>query len=362
MTLSGSGPTLKDVALLAQVSIKTASRVLNNNPNVAPATRASVLSAIKQLNYVPDPAARSLRAGHDNSVGVIVDSIADIFFAELVAAVEEVLDEGGFRAFIASSNRDTNRERETVQNFIQRRCAGLIVAPAHPESLSDVRLNNVPTVFVDRQGALPQAQSVLTHDREQTKAATKHLINHGHKRIALISDYPQLETTQNRLAGYRDALAEHGIAVDEALVKDNCPNISHVVPTLTKLLAQPSPPTALISTNSRLSLGVVPVLHQLRRTDLAFISFGDFAMAEALSPAVTVVDHSPQSIGRIAGRILLEQLAKKPSETERSPIVYSPAPIIPRGSGELRPITERKVGGEGENPDNTRQNQLETLS
>ena len=126
MTSVSGGATLKDVARLASVSIKTASRVLNDDPNVAPATRASVREAMESLDYQADPAARSLRAGTDRLVGVVVDSIGDVFFAQLVATVEAILDEAGYRALIASSNRDVQRERDTVQNFIQRRCAGII--------------------------------------------------------------------------------------------------------------------------------------------------------------------------------------------------------------------------------------------
>lgn len=333
----GAGATLKDVARHAGVSIKTASRVLNESPNVAPATRAAVIAAIQALGYVPDPAARSLRAGRDRTVGVVVDSIGDVFFAQLVARIETILNGGGYRTLIASSNRNVAREAETVQDMVQRRCAGIIVAPTARDSLKGVRLGDVPVVFVDRPGDLPGAVSVVTDDVGLARKATLHLIERGHTRICLFSDLVLVETTRNRHKGYRAAMEESGIEVDERLVRTDIPDASAVMPALRELLALDDPPTAIISTNSRLSLGLVPALHQFSRTDIALISYGDFAMADSLSPAVTVIDHSPEEIGAVAARAMLDRLRDGAPEVVPEPLVLVPAELIPRGSGELAP-------------------------
>jgi LacI family transcriptional regulator len=337
MTASHGNPTLKDVAELAGVSIKTASRVLNDDPRVADATRAAVLEAMQRLDYSPDPAARSLRAGTDRLVGVVVDSVGDVFFAELVAHVEAVLDEGGYRVLIASSNRDRERERDLVQSFIQRRCAGVIVTPSSRDSLAGLRLRDVPVVFVDRIGELPGSQSVVADDVELARLATSHLIKHGHQRIALLSDKPTIETTANRHEGFRAAMTDAGLPVDERLVRTDCPGPSEVMRVVTSLLALEEPPTALISTNTRLSLGVVPALHQHGRTDVALVAYGDFAMAESLSPAVTVIDHSPEAVGTAAARAMLHRLGPGGDASPPEPITLVPARLIERGSGELVP-------------------------
>src|SRR5690625_4912940 len=332
------GPRLKDVAKLANVSIKTASRVLNNNQNVAPTTREAVQAAMRQLKYTPDQAARSLRAGHDSSVGVIVDSIGDIFFAGLVAAAEQVFGQSGFQTLIASTNRRTTREREIAESFALRRCAGLIVAPTESNSLRGARLRNIPTIFVDRIGNLAGSQSVVADDYNLAKTATEHLIAHGHKRIAIITDITFIETTHNRLTGYRTALGKAVITTDADLIKTNCVDTPDVLPVLEKLLTLPTPPTAIFATNSRLSLGVIPALHQFARTDIAFISFGDFAMANSLSPAITVVDHSSGRIGSQAAEMLLDRLIPERVQKTKNDVVYTRAHLIERGSGELRPI------------------------
>jgi LacI family transcriptional regulator len=329
-------PTLKDVAQLASVSTKTASRVLNDDPAVAPSTRSAVLAAMKALAYVPDPAARSLRAGTDRTVGVVVDSVGDVFFAQLVARIEAELDDAGYRVLIASSNRDVQRERDTVQSFVQRRCAGVIVAPSRHDSLVGVPLRDVPLVFVDRAGSVPGAHSVVVDDFALGRLATSHLIGHGHRRIALLSDLPSVETTARRHEGFRAAMAEADLSVDERLVRSDCPGPSEVMRVIEGLLALDEPPTALISTNTRLSLGVVPALHQHGRTDIALVAFGDFPMAESLTPAVTVIDHSPEAVGAAAAQALRSRLEQRGASTADSdPITLVPARLIERGSGEI---------------------------
>ncbi|RRD04969.1 LacI family transcriptional regulator [Arachnia propionica] len=342
MTHDGS-VTLKDVAQRAGVSIKTASRVLNDHPSVAPETRALVAAAITELNYTPDEAARSLRLGVERCVGVLVDSIGDVFFAELAAAVERGLAEHGYTCLIVSSNRERVRELDAVQMFIARRCAGMIVAPLAADSLASAELRRTPLVFVDRIGEVPTALSVVVDDVALSRRATEHLIAHGHSRIAVISDTPAMETTRLRQHGYRQAMAEHGLVVDEDLICCDLPQAADVPPALTRLLQLPAPPTAIISTNSRLTLGVVPVLHQFHRTDIAVISYGDFPLAGSLSPAITVIDHSATAIGEAAVAALLPRMQ---GLTPRGGgIQHVPCRLIPRGSGELSPALTSDQGG-----------------
>jgi len=348
----GKEAILRDVAGLAGVSIKTASRVLNEDARVAPLTRAKVLSAMSQLEYRPDPAARSLRAGRDRSVGVVVDSIGDVFVASLVSSIETLLADAGYQVLIASSHRDVDRERAIVQDFHQRRCAGVIVMPSSPDSLNDMRLGDLPVVFVDREGDRAGSQSVVVDDFELARLATQHLIDHGHQRIGILSDSRTVRTTDSRHLGYCRAMDDSGLAIDSALVRDDCPDERFVLGAVTELFALGSPPTALISTNTRLSLGVVPALHLVGRTHAGFVAFGDFPMAASLTPAVTVIDHSPRRIGGIAAHTLLKRINGEVTPVASEPIVVS-ASLIPRGSGELPPRVDAKAAASSSAPDAT---------
>lgn len=340
---AANGPTLRDVATHAGVSIKTASRVLNDDPRVATATRASVAASIAALDYQPDPAARSLRAGRDRTVGVVVESIGDVFVAALVAQIERLLAEEGYQVLVASSYREPVRERAIVTNFIQRRCAGLIVMPSSRHGLDELPLRGVPVVFVDREGVAPGSQSVVVDDRTLAREATSHLLRHGHTRVALMSDAPIVDTTRNRHDGYLDALREHGVRVDPSIMRDDCGDDRRVFAVLDELFALAEPPTAIFSANTRVSLGIVPALHVAGRVDTALVSFGDFPMAASLKPAVSVIDHSADRIGEVAAQTMVRRLLATDNDTGAS-VITVPAHLIARGSGELAPRAAQRRG------------------
>ncbi len=165
-------------------------------------------------------------------------------------------------------------------------------------------------------------------------SAVAHLIAHGHRRIAYVGDTPAIPTSAARLRGYRDALAQHRVEADERLVHCDGATSPAAARAVSALVGAPRPPTAILSAATRASLGVVPALHSAGRTDIALVSFGDFPMADALRPAVTVVDHPGHEVGRAAAVRLLARLDQPGLPVER---IQVPVRIIARGSGELGP-------------------------
>lgn len=324
---------LTDVAAAAGTSAKTASRVLNGDPRVAVETRARVQRAIAELQYQPDPLARSLRKGTDETIGVVIDSIADPFFASVTSEIEKVAFANGLTVTVASTGRSADRERLLLDGMVRRKVAGVILAPA---SLNHAYLGaaSCAVVFIDRGPVALDVDAVLVDDYHGARTAVGHLIAHGHRRIAYVGDLPNMETADQRLAGYR---AEHEAAdlpVDESLIAADCSEIAEATERAGQLLARPDPPTAFFTANTRCSMGVAPALHALSRTDVALVGFGDFFMAAALQPAVTVIDHSPEVIGQLAAERLFHRLA---GSTEPSRRIEAPLRLIVRGSGELRP-------------------------
>jgi LacI family transcriptional regulator len=325
-----SATRLLDVANAAGVSLRTASRVLNDDPRVAPVTRQRVQEAMLDLRFEPDAMARSLRAGTDTAIGFVVESISDPFFAEVIDAVELEMSRHGRSVLVASTRRDPDWERDVIGRMVQRRVAGLLLSPTSADhAWLDPR---VPVVLVDRTAPGLSADLVEIDDHRAAFDAVAHLIAHGHRRIAYVGDTPAIPTSAARLRGYRDALAQHRIEVD--LVNCECATSQDAAHAVSALIGGSRPPTALLSATTRASLGVVPVLHAARRTDIALVSFGDFPMADALRPAVTVVDHPGHEIGRVAAARLLARLGQPGLPVER---ISVPARIIERGSGELRP-------------------------
>jgi LacI family transcriptional regulator len=212
----------------------------------------------------------------------------------------------------------------------------------------------VPVVLVDRPALDLTADLVEIDDHRAAFDAVAHLIARGHRRIAYVGDTPAIATSAARLRGYRDALREHGLPVDEYLVRCDCDTSEDAARAVPVLLSSPPPgspppgssrpgssprgqdcpPTAILSATIRASLGVVPALHAAGRTDVALVGFGDFPMAGTLRPPVTVVDHPGREVGQAAAARLLARLADPDLPAER---IRVPAQIIPRGSGELCP-------------------------
>jgi LacI family transcriptional regulator len=325
---------LRDVAESAGVSLRTASRVLNDDPNVAQETRQRVLDVMRELSYTPDAMARSLRAGRDATIGLVIESVADPFFAELAEAVEASADEDGRSVLIASTHQDPARERTLVEQMLQRRVSGLLLVPTSSEHGWLERLaSSTPIVLVDRPAPGMQADVVRVDDKAATARATRHLIERGHRQIAYVGDFPTVSTSADRLDGFLSAMSEHGLEVPDALVRASCPTPESAAAATRELLAE-TRPTAILSAATRCSLGVVPALHALRRTEIALVGFGDFAMADALQPGITVVDHSARAVGVRAVSRLVQRL----SEPELAPeVTYVPVGLIERGSGEQLP-------------------------
>lgn len=324
---------LIDVADAAGVSLRTASRVLNDDHRVAAETRSRVQDAMRALKFEPDAVARSLRAGTDVSIGFVVESIADPFFSEVIDSVETAMGRHCRPVLVASTHRDDLREQQVVQRMIHRRVAGLLLVPTGGDH-SWLRPDRSPLVLIDRGATGVDADLVDIDDRQAADDAVTHLIGHGHRDIAYVGDTSSIPTSSARLAGYLAAHARHGLPVSHDLVRSDCPGSPEAAAAIGELLDRRAGFTAVFSATTRASLGIVPVLHARSRTDLAFIGIGDFAMADALTPGITVVGHSGARIGEAAAHRLIERLADPGRPVEH---IRLPAAIIERGSGEIRP-------------------------
>jgi LacI family transcriptional regulator len=330
--------TVYDVARVAGVSIKTVSRVVNGSEQVTEDTRLRVLAAVTELAYVRNAVAHSLRTGSGDAIGVVIDSIADSFFARLVSVIEERMLADGIGVLIASTGRSSSRERAQVARLAGQNIRALLIAPIGTEhSYIPALAPGLPVVLVDRGWELPGYDTVMVQDRAGARSAVEHLVAYGHRRIAFIGDSEALPTIAQRCLGYRDGLVAHKIEPDELLVRTGCGEPDSAASTTAELLALENPPTAIFSSNPRASLGVVRSLHQDGRTDVAMISFGDFALADSLRPAITFVDQDPTPIAEAAVGLLLSRM-----RGERAPATdfALPVNVISRGSGELPPCVQ----------------------
>lgn len=334
--------TMRDVARVAGVSAKTVSRVFNDDPHVTVETRERVRWAMQKLNYVPNLLARSFRAGADAAVGLAVPDIADPFFAAMTGSIEVDLVGRGMAVVITSlfhggrGSLAAERERAALEALLRRQISGLIVAcVSADQSYLAPWQERTPMVLVDRAPRKLTGVYVIEDDLGGAREAVTHLASHGHRRVAFLGVSTPVTTTQRRLKGYRSALAENGLDESLDLVCMAAESADESAGALVKRLEAPNAPTAVFSSNIPCTMALVQALRQAERTDIALVGFGDFPMAAALTPAVTVVDQDPTRLGHIAVERLLARIEDPGAEPRRRTVL--PVHLIPRGSGELRP-------------------------
>lgn len=324
-------PGIKDVAALAQVSIKTVSRVVNGEGSVLPATRDRVERSVIELGYVPNGSARILKSGVGDAVGVVVDTIADPFFASLVSVIEDRALRAGMGVLFASTGFDAGRERDQLLRLAGQQVRGIILVPvAENHDYLERYRASTPVVMVDRH--MEGYDSVVVDDVDATKAAVADLIRIGHRRIAFVGYDAALSTIRSRHGAYQETLVEHGIALDPRLAP---PSPAEVIDTRLATLGLfdlQEPPTAIFAANLRAGIGVADALHGSGRTHVALISFGDFSLAHLLKPAVSCIDHDPYRIGNVAIERLLHLIDTPGTAPQRTVV---PTQRLERGSGEI---------------------------
>ncbi|WP_433894774.1 LacI family DNA-binding transcriptional regulator [Streptomyces sp. CA-111067] len=327
---------MKDVAARAGVGLKTVSRVVNEEAGVTPDTVARVQAAIDALGFRRNDSARLLRTKRTASIGLVLEDLADPFYAALSRAVEDVARTHGALLFTGSSAEDPRREQELVLAFCARRVDGLVVVPASDDHryLSPEIDAGVATVFVDRPAGKLDVDVVLTDNAGGTRDGIAHLIAHGHRRIGFIGDLPGIHTAGERLRGYQEAMAAAGLPIRPDWCSMGPTTPERVRGALAAMLAGPEPVTALFAGNNRVTVTAVRVL-SARPKPIALVGFDDFELADLLDPAVTVVAQDAPGMGRSAAQLLFRRLDGITSEEPHR--VELPARLIPRGSGEIPP-------------------------
>jgi LacI family transcriptional regulator len=323
--------TMRQVAQRAGVSAKTVSRVMHNDRYVSDDVRHRVERAIRDLQYVPNVLARTFRSGRDDAIGVAIPEISDPFFASLTHEVERVARSRGVAVFVTSLGDDGADERPGVEALLSRQVFGLITTPTSDDQ-SYLRgwQDRTTIVFIDRPPARIAADSVVEDDFGGAHTATTHLVGHGHRRIGFIGDRLTTATTTRRLEGYRAALVDAGIPEDPVLVGLGAASGDAAGRVALGMLERPDPPTALFSSNAQCSIGIVPALRSIGRSDLPFISFGDFPLADALQPPLSVIDQDPVAVGHTAVTRIFER-RDHPNRRLKRRIVL-PVRLLTRGS------------------------------
>ncbi|MEA2230180.1 MAG: LacI family transcriptional regulator [Solirubrobacteraceae bacterium] len=328
-------PTMRDVAERAGVSLKTVSRVINDEVGVAAGTAERVGAAIAELGFERNDLAASLRHGQSSgTLGLVIEDVANPFYSAVAQAVETAARDRGLLLITASAREDPERERELVTALMRRRVDALLMVPAGPDHRYVLaRGGRIPAVFVDRPPEAIDADSVLADDAGGARRGIEHLLARGHTRIAFVADAADLYTARERLRGYREALAAAGLRADPVLVQTGNRNAMDAQAAVERLLALPGGrrPTAILAANNRNTVGAVRAIvahdHQP-----ALVGFDDFELADVLG--VTVMRSDPGLMGERAAGLAFARLDGDDRPPQRLTI---PTTLIVRGSGEVAP-------------------------
>ena len=303
-------PTIGDVAQRAGVSTTTVSHVINNTRFVEEETRQRVLQAIADLGYRPSIIARSLTTNRTQIIGVIVSDASNHFFAEMLQGIEDVVRPANYGLIVCNTAETLEREGHYLDLLMRQRVDGIIAAATSQkwDVLTEVEKEHMPVVFVDRTFEGLNGPYVGVDNRMGAYLGTRHLIECGHRRIGILAGFQRLSTMRERLAGFRQALQESGIALPEEWVVMSPLSIEAGRDAARKLLSLPDPPSALFINNNLLSLGTLLALPELGLRcpeDIALVGFDDHPWAAVSAPPLTVVRQPAQQLGREAAKMLL---------------------------------------------------------
>jgi LacI family transcriptional regulator len=332
-------PTMRDVAALAGVSLKTVSRVINGEPGVSATKQSVVDRAITQLDYRRNLAASSLRraGGKTAAIAAVLEDLANPFSASLLRALEDTARGRDTLVFAGSVDEDPQRERDLVRAFTMRRVDALIVAPTGDDQgyiQGDMRAGT-PVVFVDRPPRGLTADAVVSDNESGSARAVYHLAEHGHRRIAYLGDWHKIPTATQRFQGYRQACLELGLPLRTGHIVHDLHSVDEAAQAVTALLSGDDPPTALFTSQNLVTIGAVRALQHLGlQHRVAVVGYDDFPLADLLQPRVTVLAQDPAGIGRTAASLAFRRLDGDHWAPTHHVV---PVTLLPRGSGEVPP-------------------------
>jgi len=324
--------TIGDVAIAAGVSTSTVSRALNGTGYVASSVAARVLAAAEEIGYVPDANARNLRVGLRRDVGVLISDLANPFYAELASGMEGRLREAGYHMLLINTNGDEAEERAAVNTFAALRVPGVIVTPVSDSVVGRLVRHGIHVVQADRVVDSTRADAVVGANDVGGRMATEYLIREGHTRIALLIDQAAWTTGAGRLAGYRGALRDAGIEVDEDLVAFAGFDVDHARVVVGELLNRRPDVTALLAANNVLAQAAYTEMAERRikmPAQISLIAYDDVPWMAMVRPPVTSVAQHAEEIGRRSADLLVSRLQERSKRTAVS-LLVNPSLIVRR--------------------------------
>jgi len=308
--------TIRDVAAAAGFSVNTVSRALNDKPDVSPETKRIILDTAKRLGYRPNKLARGLRSNKTQTIGVIVADIANPFFGAVVKGVDQAARKRNWSIILGNADEDYEREKEAVQVMLAEQVEGLLITPCQKEkgTIEELQKTGLPFVLLGRCFDDLPTDYVMPDEVQGGFLATKHLLEMGHTKIAMINAPLYISSAQKRLEGYKKALTQYGIDIDESLITTQALTVEDGYNVAKKLLCHHSLPTAIFAYSDFVAFGVMKAIREtgLRiPEDIAVVGFDDVEFSSCLEVPLTTIKTPKERMGREATKALLEKIEKR---------------------------------------------------
>jgi LacI family transcriptional regulator len=329
---------MRDVARLAGVSVSTVSAVINNKGIVSPELTVRVQEAVEVIDFRPHAGARGLRLGHTHIIGMVLQDATNPFFVEVMRGVEEEALKNGYEIMVCNSNGQPDVEMKHLDALYAQRVDAILLAPCDSYAVREVLVRSeVPIVFVDCVPMKANVKCVVTDNTQASQEATRYLVGLGHTRIALISGRLVHSTSMDRVEGYRKAMEEAHLPIRSEYMKHGGSDIESGYHFGLALLQSSEPPTAIITMNNRMTLGILKALRESRTpcpARVSVLSFDDSDWAAVFNPPITAIAQPTDEIGRRAMTLALESIH---SREVGSPI--EPRQVILKSSLQIRGST-----------------------
>ncbi|MEZ2335406.1 LacI family DNA-binding transcriptional regulator [Mucilaginibacter sp. RCC_168] len=333
--------TIRDIARELHLSVSTVSKALRDSYEISEKTKKLVMEFAQKHNYRPNPMAQSLKKGHSKSIGIVVSSIDNQFFSQVINGMESEAYSQGYNVIITQSHESYDLEVQNVSHLIHRAIDGLLISiateTADVEHLRKLQQQGLPIVFFDRVSNEIDTHKVIVDNRGGAYQATTHLLDSGYKNIAHITSSVTSSVTTQRLAGYVDALVERGVGVNEEYIKyclHGGLNLDELEQAVNELMQTEPRPDAILTASDRITTSTMTLLHKKNiriPQDIALVGFSNTVLADVLNPSLTSVHQPAFEIGRKATEMLLSIINSKRPVTEFENVIL-PTELFIRNS------------------------------
>ena len=330
---------IRELARELNLSIGTVSKALRNSHEISNETKEKVFALARQLNYIPNPYASSLRRKKSNTIGIVVPEVADSFFSNAIKGIEAVAQSKGYHVLVYLTEENFSKEKSILQEFSSGRVDGILLSlsseTSHSKHLQDIEEKNIPLVLFDRTADEVKTTKVITDDFESSYKATLHLIKRGCKKLGYLSISPHLSINNKRISGFLKALADQHLDALDVVIQcthDSKENYS----ILQRLLSSPARPDGLLASVEKLTIPVYLLCRELHihiPNGLKIISFSSSEAAPIFNPSLTTVTQPAFEMGRQAATALFKSIEKKNYKLPDENIVLNSSLIIRDSTG-----------------------------